>query len=208
MKAIGINQFLERKFITYPFEGQWYNHIGEPEKNFVALVHGFSGNGKTDYCVKLAKYLAQFTSVEYYSYEEGISKTLQEAIRRNDMHEVSGKVMFIEKCSFQDMVDRLGKARSAQVIIIDSLDYMNLTTEQFKRLRKLFPRKSFIIICWERAGEPKSQYGKDIKYMADIKVRVFRFKAYAISRFGGFENFTIWNRQPSNGEQLRIDDNS
>lgn len=204
MKAIGVNQFLDRQFVTYEFTGPWREHLGEPERNFVMLIHGMSGNGKTDYCVKLAKYLAGFTQVDYFSYEEGISKTLQDAIKRNGLSDVAGNIMFVEKCSLPDMVERLEKPRSAQVVIIDSLDYMNLTTEQFKRLRKLFPRKSFIIICWERAGEPKSQYGKDIKYMADIKVRVSNFKAHAVTRFGGFMHFVIWDRQKKAGEQLQL----
>jgi archaellum biogenesis ATPase FlaH len=204
MRAIGINQFLDRSFVTFEFTGQWKEHLGEPERNFVMLVHGMSGNGKTDYCVKLAKYLGSFTSVDYFSYEEGISKTLQDAIKRNELQEVSGQIMFIEKCSMPEMIERLEKPRSAQVVIIDSLDYMNLTTEQFKRLRKLFPRKSFIVICWERSGEPKSQYAKDIKYMADIKVRVYNFKAHAVTRFGGFMPFTIWDRKKAVGEQLNM----
>ena len=203
-RALGVTQFLEKKFITYDFQGEWRETIGEPEKNFKAIIYGMSGNGKTDFCVKLSKYLATFTRVDYFSYEEGISKTLQDAIKRNNMQEVTGKIMFIEKTSFKDMVERLQRKGSAKVVVIDSLDYMNLTTQQFKILCKTFPRKSFIVICWEKSGEPKSQYGKDIKYMCDVKVRVYNFKAYPVSRFGGYKTFVIWDKKAKKGDQTKL----
>jgi hypothetical protein len=81
---------------------------------------------------------------------------------------------------------------------------MRLTTDQFKLLRKEFPRKSFIIICWSSNDKPKSQYGKDIEYMADIKIQVRKFKAFPASRFGGNQPFVIWEKKPKQGEQLNL----
>lgn len=203
-RAIGVTQFLNKTFDTFEFSHKWKETIGEPEKNFVAIIYGQSGNGKTDFAVKFAKYLASFTKVDYFSFEEGISKTLQEAIKRNNMKEVAGKIMFIDKTSFTDMIARLSTRGSAKIVFIDSLDYMNLTTQQFKQLRKKFPRKAFVIISWSKSGEPKSQYAKDIKYMSDVKVRVNNFKAYPVSRFGGYKPFVIWDRKPKSGEQTTL----
>lgn len=194
MKTIGVFQLDQKTFDTYNFDGEWKKHIGNPEKNFSCIIYGESGNGKTDYCVKFAKYLSQFTKVLYLSHEEGISKTIQEAFARNKMKEVSGKVILAEKATVDELIEYLKRRNSPGVAIIDSLDYMRLTTDQYKLIREACPRKAVIIISWSKAGLPKSQYGKDIEYMCDIKIHVKQFKAYPKSRYGGHDPFVIWDK--------------
>jgi hypothetical protein len=192
MRAIGINEFLEKTFIVYPFAGKWYESFAEPEKNFRMLVFGKPGNGKTEFCIQLAKYLAQFTKVYYNSFEQGISKSLQDAIKRNNLGEVSGKIIFGDKETHEEMVQRLRNKNSPSVVIIDSRDYLNLTTREYIELVELFPRKAFVIICWESGGKPKGEYAQAIEFMVDIKVHVRQFKAYPRCRFGGNVPFVIW----------------
>lgn len=204
MKAVGITEFLSKEFDAYPFEGEWLDTFGEPEKNFVILMFGDPGNGKTEFAVKLTKYLSSFKKVLYCSSEQGISKSLQDAIKRNDMADIKGKVFFTKGETFDDLVIRLKRRASPGIVIIDSLDYMKLTAEQFKLLRKLFPKKAFIIISWAKNDKPKTQPAKDIEYMADIKVLVKDFKAYPKSRFGGNKPFVIWKRTANKGEQLTL----
>ncbi len=204
MRSIGISEFLDKKFITYEFDGEWAATLGQPERNFSAIIYGKPGQGKTDFCVKLAKYLARFTKVYYNSFEEGISATLQNALRRNAMMDVNGKVIFGNRESFEEMMKRLSSKNSPSVCVIDSRDYINLTGEQYKTLIKRFPRKAFIVICWESGGKPRGEYAKQIEFMCDIKIRVRNFIAYPASRFGGNENFVIWNRGPQNGKQMNL----
>ena len=193
MKTIGVNNFINKKFDIFPFEGQWKESFGEPEKNFKMILYGSSGNGKTEFSVQFAKYLAGFGKVVYCSYEQGISKSLQDAIIRNNMESVAGKVMFLSGGSISELIEYIRKSGS-RIVIIDSLDYMKLTTEQFKILTKTFPKKAFIIVAWSRNETPKSQYGKDIEFMCDIKsfVENFRIKMPR-SRFGGNQEFVIWD---------------
>lgn len=204
MRAIGISDFLQRTFITYPFEGRWLATFGEPERNMKVIIWGNPGNGKTEFCIQLAKYMAQFTKVYYNSFEQGICKTLQDALRRNDMMSVAGKVIFGDQETFEEMLERLSNKNAPQVVIIDSRDYLNLTTAQFKRLIDEHPRKSFIIVCWEAGGKPRGEYAKQIAYMCDIKIHVKDFVAHPRSRFGGNQKFIIWNRKPAAGEQLKM----
>lgn len=192
MRAIGIREFLERKFDVYPFEGKYFDSFGEPEKNAKVIIYGKPGNGKTEFCVQLAKEMSKWTRVYFNSFEQGISKSLQDALVRNDMMEVSGKVIFGDKENVQEMTERLAKKNSPQVVIIDSRDYMNLTTEQFKKLIERFKRKMFIVVCWETNQKPKGEYAKSIEFMCDIKIRVVNFQAHPRSRFGGNKPFTIW----------------
>ena len=204
-KAIGIKDFMERKFVTYPFTGEWLKHLGTPEKNFQMIIYGDPGNGKTDYAIKFSKMIAQCGAKVYYnSFEEGISCTLQEAVRRNELMDVKGRILFGNKETTDDMITRLAKRNSANVVVIDSRDYMNLTTEQYKKLQHRFPKKAFVILCWQSGGKPKGQYAKDIEYMCDIKVQVSHFKAHSRSRFGGNEVYTIWNKKAKEGEQTLL----
>ena len=58
MKTIGVSNFINKKFDIFPFEGEWKESFGEPEKNFQMIIYGDPGNGKTEFSVKFAKYLA------------------------------------------------------------------------------------------------------------------------------------------------------
>lgn len=204
MRAIGISDFLSRSFDTYPFEGRWRDSFGEPEKNMRVIIWGNPGNGKTEFCIQLAKQMAQFTKVYYNSFEQGICKTLQDALVRNAMQEVNGKVIFGNMETFDEMCERLASRNAPQVCIIDSRDYMNLTTAQFKRLIEAHPRKAFVIVCWESGGKPRGEFAKQIAFMCDVKIHVRDFIAHMRSRFGGNKNFVIWDRKPKSGEQTKL----
>lgn len=191
-RSVGISDLINRSFVTYPFEGEWLESFGEVERNFRMLVYGDSGNGKTEFVVQLAKYLAGFGKVYYNSFEQGVSKSLQDAFIRNNMMEVSGKLVIGDKDNFDDLVKKMGSRNSPKFCIIDSLDYMELSADQYKLLVEKFPHKSFVIICWSAGKKPKLQAAKDIEYMVDVKVRVHEYKAFPRSRFGGNIPFVIW----------------
>ena len=195
MAAIGVTEFLEKKFIELDFEGEWLNSFGKPEKNFKCLVAGASGNGKTEFVVKLAKYITNFTKVYYNSHEQKFSKSLQDALVRNQMWEVKGRIIFADGESFEEMKSRLAKRNSPGCCIIDSRDYMKLTEAQFKELVELFPHKMIIVICWADGSKPKGNDAKAIEYMCDVKILVKNFRAHMRSRFGGNEDFIIWDKK-------------
>ncbi len=197
MRAIGITEFLDKSFDVLEFEGAWLESFGLPEKSFTMSLCGDSGSGKTEFSVQLTKLLAKFGKVLYCSYEQGISKSLQDALKRNDLKELKGSVMFTSGGTFDDLVLRLKKRASARFCIIDSTDYMNLTTAQYKLLKKLFPRKSFIVVSWGKNDKPKTQAAKDIEFMCCIKVVVKNYIAFPRSRFGGNKPFIIWDKKVS-----------
>lgn len=195
-RSIGITDFLNRSFITFPFEGKMAESFGEPERNFKAIIYGNSGHGKTEFAIKLAKYISQWTRVYYNSFEQGISKTLQDALRRNNMQDVAGRVIFGDKETFDEMLVRLSGKHSPMVVVIDSRDFINMTSQQFKILITKYPRKAFILLCWEAGGKPKGEYAKSIEFMCDIKIRVHNFQAFPRCRFGGNRPFVIWDKAP------------
>lgn len=199
MAAIGISEFLKINFTELPFDGEWLASFGKPEKNFKALVYGEPGNGKTEFMVKLTKYLAQFTKVYYNSYEQKFSKSLQDAIRRNNLHEVTGRVIFGDGEPYSKMLHRLSQRNAPGACIIDSRDYMGLTDKQLQYMIEKFPNKIIIVICWEQAQKPKGQHAKSMLFMVDIKIRVVDFRAQMRSRYGGNNDFVIWDKPGSKG---------
>ncbi len=200
-KSLGIKTILGTKYESYPFEGKWLAAFGEPSKPFKQLIFGKPKNGKTSMGMQFCKYLTNFGRVYYNSMEEGNSKTMQQAMINAKMHEVpDGRFMLGDRDSLKDMMEKL-KKNHANFVIIDSRDYIKLTTEQWKLLTTTFPRKTFILICWEQSGKPLGKYAKDIEFMVDMVTHVKNFTAITNGRFGSGLKLVIWDRKPQEGEQ-------
>ena len=197
MRTTGLHQLGQMKFDRLPFEGDWRKTIGNPTKNFSALLYGNSGNGKTTAIILFLKYVCSFgLKACYISHEEGISGTMQDAFNKHDMiAEKSGQIILAEDTTFEETLEYFSKRGSPEVVVIDSIDYCNLTVEQYKLLRKTLKRKIIILIAWSQGRSPKTQAAKDIEYMVDVKLFVRNFMIWPKSRFGGNEPFVIWEQR-------------
>lgn len=206
MKAIGVTQFLEKSYDVYDIDDLWLNSFGQLEKNFKMSITGDSGHGKTELVVKLIKELCLKNRVkaDFFSYEQGHSKSLQDAIQRNSMDEVKGKVMFITGGTFDELFTRLKRRASAKIVVVDSQDYSELTTKQYKLLVKTFPRKSIIITSWANKEKPANKAARDIEFMSDVKIYVNNYKAHPRSRYGGNKTFVIWDKKDSKPVQQTL----
>ena len=177
---------------TLHFEGKWAESIGCPELTGTWIVWGNSANGKTRYSLQLAKYLARFCRVAYNTLEEGLSKSIQDAVIDVGMDEVSRRFVLLDKEPIDQLTERLRRKKSPDVIIIDSLQYTGLTYSEYKKLRDEFRTKLFIFISHADGNDPKGNVGKSIRYDAFVKIRVEGYKAFAESRYGGGKAYTIW----------------
>lgn len=193
-RALNAKEFLNKKFETITFTGDWLASFGEPERNFSMIIYGKSGNGKTEFAIMFAKYLTKFYKTIYDSFEQGFSKSLQDGFRRQKMHEVSDKILLVHKEDYTQLMERLAKKKSPHIVIIDSVQYIKLTYDQWQYMRETFPRKVFILIAHADGDEPKGRHAKDIEFDVDIKVLVKGYQAWPKSRFGGNEPFMIWER--------------
>lgn len=191
-RALGVTEFLQKKFDEFTFDGKWLEAMGKPEKNFKMIIYGKPKNGKTEFCIQFAKYMTKFGKVLYNSFEQGHSKSLQDAFRRQNMQEVKGKIIVTHKEKYQDMFSRLKRKKSPQIIFIDSLQYIKLSGDQWKELIETFPRKVFIVISHAQGDEPKGEGAITIQYDVDISVLVKGFAAHCQGRFGGGSEIIIW----------------
>lgn len=191
-KAISIHQLLSYKPVTLQFEQPWLGLIGNPELTGSWIIWGNSGNGKTRFALQLAKYLGKFARVAYNSMEEGLSQSLRLACHESGLAEAGRRLILLDKEPIEDLTNRLSKPKSPQVIIIDSLQYSGLDYRGYKQLRDRFRNKLFIFISHADGKEPAGRTGKSIRFDANVKIWIDGYMAYATSRYGGGQPYTIW----------------
>lgn len=177
-----------------PFTGEWRDLVGVPERSGAWIVWGRSYSGKTSFCLQLAKYFADLgEKVVYLSLEEGVSVTMQRAFARECMDTVNGNLQLWCRMDMSELEVELKKQRSANVVVIDSLQYFGINHAGYKRLREEFPRKLFIFISHaSETKEPSGATAIKVRYDASVKIMVDGFVAYAFSRYGGGKPLTIW----------------
>lgn len=191
-RALTVNDIRQYKPNVLDFSGDWLDSIGTPELTGSWLIWGGSANGKTRFALQLAKYLAGFCRVAYNSLEEGLSKSIQDAVNAVGMSDVKRNFVLLDKETIPELIERLSRQRSPQVVIIDSLQYTGMSYADYRKLRDTFRNKLFIFISHADGRDPKGNVGKSIKYDAFVKIYVEGYKAMAQSRYGGGKPYTIW----------------
>lgn len=196
-RAVSVDQLLKKKFIEMPFEGKWKKSFGVPERSGVWIIWGLSGNGKTNFALQLAKYLATFGRVAYDTLEEGARKSFQIAVDRAEMRAVSKQFLILNREHIEELKVRLRRKKSPDIVIIDSIQYSGLTRSDYIALKEEFDKKLFIFISHADGKHPKGSLANFTRYDADIKIRIEGYKAFPTSRYGGNEEFVIWEQGAS-----------
>jgi hypothetical protein len=191
--TIGIDSLLRKKYKCYGFDDELVDMIGDIEIGADVMIWGKSGHGKTTFAGHLTKRFASYGKVYYNSVEQGDSSSFQNMARHVGLGVLPANTYVVgHKDSYEEMVEKLKKNRS-RFCVIDSSYQMKLTYEQFRELKRLYPRKSFIIITYADASgkNPKRTIDEDIRYLIDIKVTVYQGIAYIDSRYGGAPSWSI-----------------
>ncbi len=213
-RAISNINVLAARFETVEFAGEWLASFGRPELRGTWIIWGGSGSGKTTFTLMLCKYLANFGRVAYDSLEQGLSLSLQKAWERVGMGEAGNSVILLNKEELPELRARLSKRKSPEIIIIDSVQYLDgFNWTGFKKLKREYPDKLFIFISQaDRAGkDPDGKLAGKIRYDAEIKIKVEGFKAFVTTRYEDAErgeggaDFIIWEQGAAEywAEQLK-----
>lgn len=213
-RAISNQNVLAARFETVEFAGEWLASFGRPELRGTWIIWGGSGSGKTTFTLMLCKYLANFGRVAYNSLEQGLSLSLQKAWERVGMGEAGNSVILLNKEELPELRARLNKRKSPEIIIIDSVQYLDgFNWASFKKLKREYPDKLFIFISQaDRAGkDPDGKLAGKIRYDAEIKIKVEGFKAFVTTRYedaergDGGADFIIWEQGAAEywAEQLK-----
>jgi hypothetical protein len=192
-RAVSVSQLLTTRHITMPFEHEWLASFGEPERAGTWIIWGSSGNGKTRFALQLCKYLTQFGRVAYNSLEEGASLSMRKAFTETGMDEVKRRIILLDKEPIAQLIERLKKRKSPDIIAIDSVQYTGLKYADYVSLVNTFRNKMFILISHAEGKEPAGRVAKSIRFDASVKIRIEGYRAYPVSRYGGGEYFTVWH---------------
>ncbi len=207
MKPLGIKQFHQKTFSLLDLKNSKFAGVlGNVTRHFTCVIYGYSGNGKTEFCVQLAKELASFGRVAWLSYEQRHGFDLQTATKRNKMEEVSGNFIPIDPLAnidkgvslLEDLYNYLIKKGSPEYIFIDSLDYTGFTFDDYKILKEKFDgKKTLIFIAHaDKAGNLKKSVSRDVLFDGGMGIRVKDFIAEAEkNRYGGFEPYIIYEQK-------------
>lgn len=212
MKQLAVKQFLQKTFKVLGLAGYWLEVLGNLPVAFIAIIYGNSGNGKTEFCMQLAKILAAFDKVAWLSYEQGHGMDLQLAVERNKMDEVSGKFVIIDplegideaalsinpgKTIYEALDKYMSKPKSPRFIFIDSLDYTQITIDQYFALKRKHGKKKTLIFISHAEGKyPATKTGRKIEYDGGVGIFVKKFIAYTHkNRFGGSKDHIIYEKR-------------
>lgn len=194
-RAYSVSNVITKKFHPLEFEGEWLECLGKPDKSFSAIIYGGSSNGKTEAAVKFAKNLTNFGKVDYNSLEQGLSKTMQDALLRNHMESCDNTFRLLDRMPFDELIKRFSKPKSADFLLIDSVQYLRITKAQYYQLKELMiaKKKGIIWISQAKGKLPKGALADDIMFDVDLKLFVEGFKLFPDGRLnGGGEPFIIW----------------
>ena len=166
-KAISLESLKSKKFKTLEFTDKWQELIGTPEANFCMMVYGKPGQGKSYFTLELSEYLASnFGTVLFNSSEEGSSLSLQNKISNFNMENI-----FLGSANDVNSLQFLLTKSPYKFVVIDSVNHMNITPEDLRKLRGLHPTKGFICILQStKNGDFKGS--NEYEHDADISIKI------------------------------------
>ncbi len=193
-RAISISELESIEFKDFPWDGDWFELLGDVEFAGTWLLWGDSGNGKTTGALQLCKYLAsKGIKTAYNSLEQGKSKSMRRQTRLVNMKEVKSNFILLDREPIEDLKIRLRKRRSPEFVVIDSLQYSGLTYKQYQDLKQEFDRKKLILFLSHAEGQqPEGRVAKKIRYDVDVKLRCEGYRITTLSRMGGGKPYDVW----------------
>lgn len=191
-RAISVSNVYDAKFNTLEFEGMWRDAVGCPELAGSWFIYGPPKNGKTSFAMMLAKYLSGFVRGAYDSIEEGLSLSIQMAMERTRMSEAGARLVLLDKMEIPELRKWLKKRRGNGFVVIDSVQFAQMTFAQYKSLKEDFPNWLFIYISHVDGKQPDGQVAKRIWRDSNVYFRIEGQRAHPVSRYGGGETIDIW----------------
>lgn len=207
-KTLGLKQLAQKKYtLVEGIPEEFVKTIGKIEDAFDVIIYGPSGNGKSNFTAQLIKALLKALGCrcEYVAYEEGHGMTIQETfISRHNLLEELGNVMNItDHLSFEELNKKMGAKQSPKIWVIDSIQASGMTAKQFAYLKEKYvlsrKKKILIAISWAEGKRPAGAAAKSIEFYANVKLRVEGLIVFPKSRYGGNQNYVIWEGNETQG---------
>ncbi len=166
--------FANLEFDTLGLTGKWLELIGDPSKNFTAMVFGKPKMGKSYLCIDFAGHLARnHGKVLYVAKEEGLDMTLQKKL--NEKH-VAHPNLYVSSIMPQNL-------SAYDFIFLDSVNRLGLQPEDLNRQRALNPSKSFVFV-FQTSKTGNFKGSQSFQHDVDVVIEVpEKGKAVQMGRF-------------------------
>lgn len=195
-RVYSASELMRMKRPSMAFEGEWRESFGQPPTTGLWFVWGNSGNGKSSFVMKLAKYLCRFGKVFYNSIEEDKDNSFIKMLERNRMNEEDGR-FFTCKLTLEQLEARMNDNRKERIYIIDSFQAGGFTSKgpmSYAGLVERHPDKLIIFVSRADGYKPKGRPADNCMWDAGVKIWVEGFRAVCKGRYdAGGKYFTIWD---------------
>lgn len=193
MRTFSPSDIVERNVEVYPFVGDWQKILGEPDIRFSTLIRGKAKSGKSTYCMKFAQHCAEWGRVLYVSAEERInSKTLQKRLTQCGV--TSAKVRIAHTKKYAE-IDQLLSTGGYRFVIIDSVQHVAMSYEDFEALRQKYKRRK---LSWHLVMQRGVSLAK-WEHEVDVLIDVIDGYAYAHGRYGKADRMKVLDKQQAQG---------
>lgn len=168
-KISSMKNIAKLKFKLLNFKDKWLHFFGLPQTNFFCVIHGMSGEGKTNFSIQFAKYLAEnFGNVLYVSGEEGFAPTFQQKIKALGADRIP-RLYAADIRTGEELLNEI--PNKYHFIVIDSINNMDIDPELMKAIRNKFKQSGIIAICQStKDGKIRGSY--QIVHDSDMAVQV------------------------------------
>lgn len=168
---------------------QWHYLFGDPSQNFIAMLHGLPGNGKSTFSVQLADYFQRHHGDVLYiaSEQKGLNKSFQDLL-----NQYANSTFQIANNPKDHNYDKIAKAaKDFKLVIIDSINHIGLSVEEFEKIRDKAPNTAFVAIMQStKDGDFKGT--QEWAHNCDIIIEMKRMTAYQTkSRFAPPANIKV-----------------
>lgn len=184
-RTLSAAQVLAIRNETLQLTGGWGEAFGEIDRHGIVFVYGPSTGGKSSAAMCFAKELTRFGRVLYVSNEEGFASSLQERLRRFSIADCGTRFQLVSKETMSDLIGRLKKRKSADFVVIDSVQDSQMSRVEYRDLKKLSISKLLIFVSRVEGCRPIGRLAVDIKFDADLKVWVEGGRAKSEGRYIG-----------------------
>ena len=201
--TLGTFQILQKTYDLLAYDDEFKPLLGNIPDNIHILIFGDSGHGKTELGMRLVKSFCRGgTDVNWVSYEQGHGLDMQMALRRNGMLDVGSRFAVTDPhyakkqntTYLEDLRNKVEKRGSADLFVIDSIQYIDITVHEYFQLKNDFPAKGFIFISHKNGKDPDGKTALKVGYDGGCRILVKNYIAHPEkNRFGGTEPYVIWD---------------
>jgi hypothetical protein len=129
----------------YHFSPRWQNFIGNPVKNFHAMISGRPKQGKSILAIQLADELSKHGRTLYIASEEGLGATLKQKVQDFAPGDNSN-MEFANWKNFAEIMEGFKEDTGYSFVVIDSINYARLSVQDIEDFKNAFPGTALITI--------------------------------------------------------------